>query len=64
MIVEEFGQASADYQVGRRFDRDMGRVELISLPLTLAILFVAFGALVAAGVPVLLAFSAVIATIG
>ena len=64
MIVEEFGQASADYQVGRRFDRDMGRVELISLPLTVAILVIAFGALVAAGLPVILAFSAVLAATG
>ena len=64
MIVEEFGQASADYQVGKRFDRDMGRVELISLPLTIAILIIAFGALVAAGLPVLLAFSAVLAATG
>ena len=64
MIVEEFGQASADYQVGQRFERDMGRVELISLPLTVAILIVAFGALVAAGLPVILAFSAVLAATG
>ena len=64
MIVEEFGQASADYQVGQRFERDMGRVELISLPLTVAILIIAFGALVAAGLPVILAFSAVLAATG
>ena len=64
MIVEEFGQASADYQVGQRFERDMGRVELISLPLTIAILIFAFGALVAAGLPVILAFSAVLAATG
>ena len=64
MTVEEFGQASADYQVGQRFERDMGRVELISLPLTIAILIVAFGALVAAGLPVILAFSAVLAATG
>ena len=64
MIVEEFGQASADYQVGQRFERDMGRVEMISLPLTIAILIIAFGALVAAGLPVILAFSAVLAATG
>ena len=64
MIVEEFGQASADYQVGQRFERDMRRAELTSLPLTIAILIVAFGALVAAGLPVLLAFSAVLAATG
>jgi uncharacterized membrane protein YdfJ with MMPL/SSD domain len=64
VIVEEFGEASSNYQVDRRFDRDMGRAEVTSLPLTLAILLVAFGALVAAGLPVLLAFSAVLAATG
>jgi RND superfamily putative drug exporter len=64
VIIEEFGQASADHQLDRRFSGDMGRAELTSLPLTLAILLVAFGALVAAGLPVLLAFSAVFAATG
>ena len=64
LIIEEFGQASADYRVGARFDKDMARAEYTSLPLTLAILFVAFGALVAAGIPVVLAFSAVLAATG
>ena len=64
MIVEEFGQASADYQVTQRFESDMQRAELTSLPLTVAILIVAFGALVAAGLPVILAFSAVLAATG
>ena len=36
----------------------------MSLPLTLIILLFAFGAVVAAGIPVLLAFSAVLATFG
>jgi RND superfamily putative drug exporter len=64
LIIEEFGQASADHQVDRRFERDIGRAELTSVPLTIMILLVAFGALVAAGLPVLLAFSAVFAAIG
>jgi len=42
----------------------MGRAELTSLPLTLGILLIAFGALVAAGLPVVLAFSAVLAATG
>jgi RND superfamily putative drug exporter len=63
-IVAEFGQASADYQVDRRFESDMHRAEVTSLPLTIGILVVAFGALVAAGLPVLLAFSAVLAATG
>jgi uncharacterized membrane protein YdfJ with MMPL/SSD domain len=64
LIVEELGQASADHQVDKRFERDIGRAELTSVPLTILILLVAFGALVAAGLPVLLAFSAVFAAIG
>ena len=42
----------------------MHRAEVTSLPLTIVILLVAFGALVAAGLPVLLAFSAVLAATG
>ena len=42
----------------------MHRAEVTSLPLTIGILIVAFGALVAAGLPVLLAFSAVLAATG
>ena len=64
VIIGEFGQASADNQVSQRFDSDMHRAEITSLPLTIAILIVAFGALVAAGLPVLLAFSAVLAATG
>ncbi len=64
VIIEEFGQASADYEVTERFGSDMHRAELTSLPLTIGILVVAFGALVAAGLPVLLAFSAVLAATG
>jgi len=59
LVIEELGEASINYEVDKRFERDMGRAELTSFPLTIAILVVAFGALVAAGLPVLLAFSAV-----
>ncbi|HZO96411.1 MAG TPA: MMPL family transporter [Gaiellaceae bacterium] len=64
VIVEEFGKASADHLVAERFDRDIGRAEVTSVPLTIAILVIAFGALVAAGLPVLLALSAVLAATG
>jgi RND superfamily putative drug exporter len=64
VTIEEFGRASADYSVNKAFAQDMQRAEYTSLPLTLAILLVAFGALVAAGLPVLLAFSAVLAATG
>ena len=62
--VAEFGLASATHEVNKTLDKDFKRAEYSSLPVTLAILLVAFGALVAAGLPVLLAFSGVLATIG
>jgi uncharacterized membrane protein YdfJ with MMPL/SSD domain len=62
--IEEFGQASANKALQDAFNEDLQRAEFTSLPLTLVILLVAFGALVAAGLPVLLAFSAVLAATG
>ena len=62
--IEQFGDASADKALSKSFEDDFQRAELLSLPITLIILVVAFGALVAAGIPLLLAISAVAATIG
>jgi uncharacterized membrane protein YdfJ with MMPL/SSD domain len=62
--VEQFGDASAEKAIGEAFDEDFQKAEVTSLPITLIILVIAFGALVAAGIPLLLAASAVAATIG
>jgi RND superfamily putative drug exporter len=62
--VAEFGAASANHELNDTLNADFQRAEYSSLPVTLAILIVAFGALVAAGLPVLLAFSGVLASIG
>jgi RND superfamily putative drug exporter len=62
--IAEFGDASADKALNATFAGDLHRAETLSIPLTLAILVVVFGALVAASVPVLLALSAVAATLG
>ena len=62
--IEEFGDASVGSQINTFVNNDLKRAETLSLPVTLLILVIAFGALVAAGVPVLLAISAVVATIG
>jgi uncharacterized membrane protein YdfJ with MMPL/SSD domain len=62
--VEQFGETSANKALEAVFGEDLKKAEKTSLPITLAILLLAFGALVAAFVPVLLAFSAVLATIG
>ncbi|MER6526162.1 MMPL family transporter [Streptomyces sp. NPDC001508] len=62
--VEEVGDASMSAALDSRLDGDFRKAELVSIPVTLAILLVAFGALLAAGVPVLLALSSVGAAIG
>jgi RND superfamily putative drug exporter len=61
--IEEFG-VSAEKQLDDKFNQDLERAGLLSLPVTIVILVVAFGALVAAGIPLLLALSAVMATMG
>ncbi len=62
--IEEFGFASADNALTEAFEDDFRKAETTSLPITLVILVLAFGALVAAGIPLLLAISAVAATLG
>jgi RND superfamily putative drug exporter len=62
--IGEFGQASAAKQLTKSFQDDFKKAETLSLPITLIILLIAFGALVAAGIPLLLAATAVAITIG
>ena len=62
--IGEFGQASSDNQVSSSISKDFKQALFTSLPVTLLILLIAFGALVAAGVPLLLGLTAVMATIG
>lgn len=64
LSVREVGTASANYELGKTFNKDFANAERATIPLTLIILLAAFGALVAAGIPVLLAFSAVLASLG
>ncbi len=64
LFVGEFGGASAAKAVDTAFAHDLKRAGVFSIPLTLIILVVAFGALVAAGIPLLLALTAVFATFG
>jgi uncharacterized membrane protein YdfJ with MMPL/SSD domain len=60
--VEQFGDGSAEKDLEASFQSDLGKAGLISLPLTLLILAIALGGLVAAGVPLLLALTGVLAT--
>ena len=62
--VEQFGDASASAALETVFADDLRQAEMLSLPITLLILVIAFGSLVAAGIPLLLAISAVAAAIG
>ncbi len=62
--IEQFGDASADKALSAAFEDDFKKAEYLSLPITLIILIVAFGALVAAGLPLMLALTAVMGTIG
>jgi RND superfamily putative drug exporter len=62
--IEQAGQASVSRALGDTLGKDFHRAELSAVPVTLAILLVAFGALLAAGIPVLLAISAVMAALG
>jgi uncharacterized membrane protein YdfJ with MMPL/SSD domain len=63
-FVGEFGGASAAKAVDTAFAHDLKSAGVFSVPLTLIILVIAFGALVAAGIPLLLALTAVFATFG
>jgi uncharacterized membrane protein YdfJ with MMPL/SSD domain len=62
--VAESGDASVNKQINDSISDDFKQALFTSLPITLLILLIAFGALVAAGVPLLLALTAVMATIG
>jgi RND superfamily putative drug exporter len=63
-FIGQFGDASAAKAVDTAFADDLKSAGVFSVPLTLIILVVAFGALVAAGIPLLLALTAVFATFG
>ncbi len=62
--IEEVGDASIDKALNDQFGKDLSKAGELSLPVTLGILLVAFGAIVAAGIPLLLGITAVVATMG
>jgi uncharacterized membrane protein YdfJ with MMPL/SSD domain len=61
--IGSFGESTGKAVEASFFD-DLKKAGLYSVPLTLIILLVAFGALVAAGIPILLGLTAVLATLG
>jgi uncharacterized membrane protein YdfJ with MMPL/SSD domain len=64
VTLHETGPGSMDKGVGDLVEQDLHRAELISLPITLIILVIAFGAIVAASVPLLLGLTSVVAALG
>jgi uncharacterized membrane protein YdfJ with MMPL/SSD domain len=62
--IAEFGQASATKEYDDTIARDFANAERLTVPVTFVVLLLAFGAFVAAGMPVVLAFSAVLGSIG
>ncbi len=63
LIVTEAGGASTDVAANTLMSQDFHKAELTSVPITLILLIAVFGALIAAGIPVLLAGSAVMVAV-
>jgi uncharacterized membrane protein YdfJ with MMPL/SSD domain len=62
--IQETGDASIDKATKDKSNKEMGSHMFMTLGLTLIILLFTFGALVAAGIPVLLGLTSVLATLG
>jgi RND superfamily putative drug exporter len=62
--IEESGGASGNKAVNETITDDLKKAGELSLPLTLIILTITFGTLVAAGVPLLIGITAVMAALG
>ncbi len=62
--IRQTGDLTLDAAIDDRVAADLSSAEVISLPITLLLMLLAFGALIAAGIPVLLAATSVAATIG
>ena len=61
--IEEAGDASLDRATGSISSKDFRKAEITSVPVSLVLLLIVFGALIAAGIPLLLAGTAVISAI-
>ncbi|MGZ4597499.1 MAG: MMPL family transporter, partial [Actinomycetes bacterium] len=64
VFVGQFGGASVNKALSEQDAKDSSKALSLSLPATLLILLVTFGALVAAGIPLLLGLTAVFGTLG
>jgi len=61
--IEEAGDASLDRATNNITGQDFRKAEITSVPVSLVLLLIVFGALIAAGIPLLLAGTAVISAI-
>jgi uncharacterized membrane protein YdfJ with MMPL/SSD domain len=64
VTVKQFGSVSASKAVNKTISDDLKSAGTLSLPITLIILTITFGTLVAAGVPLLIGLTAVLAAMG
>jgi putative drug exporter of the RND superfamily len=62
--IRQTGDLTLEAAIDDRVAADLSSAELTSLPITLLLMLLAFGALIAAGIPVLLAVTSVAATVG
>ena len=62
--IAQAGEASLDAGINDKVGEDLASAESLSLPITFLILLVAFGAFIAAGIPVLLAITSVVTALG
>ncbi len=63
LTIAEAGDASTDRAANTMMGQDFRKAELTSVPITLILLVAVFGALIAAGIPVLLAGSSVMVAV-
>lgn len=64
LVIEETGDASVSKGVDDQRNKDLQFSEAITLPITLITLAVVFGSVVMVGVPLLLAITSIVATMG
>ncbi|QDO87575.1 MMPL family transporter [Ornithinimicrobium ciconiae] len=64
LTISQFGQTSLDQEMNATVGEDFQRAELFAIPATLIILLLAFGAVVAAGVPLVIGLGSVAAALG
>jgi RND superfamily putative drug exporter len=64
LTIEQFGGASAEKAIDDVIGDDLAKAGKLSLPITLIVLIITFGTLVAAGIPLLIGLTSVMAALG